>query len=336
LNWGPQAGVIVAKAPPATMCVAAVAETAIEALNFYFQATGSAEPFSQIGSDSWNSSRRTDIRTYIWENEGPDDKRGAGYAFELFGMGGRLNFEDAKPGDFISLDRSKFRPEVTWTAEERPEFLKKVSNHQGQWWYQDGQRGVWQTSGHSTIFLGYLDKSLAPTLKYKNGQIVGFLYFSSQGKEAPDGGFSYRTAIFQGAKDADGKVICDTATLLPRKDCSLGGIDRSSLRVGRLYAPGQWDKTKPAKLRETVHDQIASTIEDLVRVDLGRLRGFAQTPSASLNLPAARDLFGLGGSSTQIGHFVEERTEIELEKENPVFDAERFNGVTDAEDSSAR
>lgn len=325
LDYGPSNAAIKASSPPTTMCVAAVAEVAIESLNFYYKATGDKVPFQVISADSWNKSRPIDIRSYIWENEGPGDSRGAGLAFKTFGMGEVIGFSQARPGDFISLDRSKFRPRVTWKADEIEKFSKKSPR------VVDGQEGVWETSGHSTVFLGFLDKSLKPTLKFKDGQIVGFRYFSSQGSAAPNGGFGYKWAIFKGAKDSEGRNVCTIAKLSDPIDCSLGGIDKGSLRVGRLWHPSKWDAGKPGKLVVSLTKKIEESLEDLIALDSLFLSKKSTPPKSLLNVPEFKGATGESAPSAE-SNFVRARTMEILQEENPSFDFERFNGVTDPDE----
>ena len=236
LDYGPNRSAIPAHKPPYTMCVAAVSEVIIEALNFYYSETKNVTPFDIIPASSWNRMRATDIRSYMWENAGRG-KRGAGNAFSTFGLGTTIKFGSARPGDFISYDRSRFRPKSGWTAREkackRCFTRKKLIKHNGKW-------GAWQTSGHSVIFLGFLNRGLKPSLEYASKRTIGFLYFSSQGTKK-NGGFGYRWAIFKGS----GAIKhCGKKKLSARTDCALGGINRSSLRVGRLWHPKKWDRNK--------------------------------------------------------------------------------------------
>jgi hypothetical protein len=323
LDYGPDTSVITASnLKPETMCVAATSEIVIETLNHYYSATHDRKPFDIIPASSWNKSRRTDIRSYMWENEGPSDKRGAGTAFALFGAGELIDFKNAKPGDFISLDRSKFRPRVTWTTKEIEPFSKK------KLLTFEGQQGVWQASGHSTTFLGYLDKSLKWTYKYEAGRIVGFLYFSSQGGHGSNGGFGYRWAIFQGAKTDQNRAICQIMpTLSARLDCNLDGVD-PKVRVGRLWHPGKWNAARPGQLRNEISREISASVQPLVRKDLNILGRNADIPSARLNLPDFRTIVGPAPSQS-LNAVVQLLVDAELEKENPTFDAERLNGVTD-------
>jgi hypothetical protein len=120
LDYGPFSSVIKASPlKPKTMCVAAVTEVAIEALNIYYRNTHDRTPFDSLAYSHWNHSTALDIRDYVWENRG---SHSAGYAFEKFGIGRQLDFTDLKPGDFLSFDR--------------------------------GNGG-----GHSVIFISFLDKN---------------------------------------------------------------------------------------------------------------------------------------------------------------------------------
>lgn len=331
LDYGSTSAAIKASAPPTTMCVAAVAETIVESLNFYFAATSDAKPFSVIPSDSWSKGRRFDIRSYIWENEGPVNARGAGAAFDTFGIGTSIAFSAAKPGDFISLDRSKFRPRVGWDEAETKKFAKKKLI------VFEGQEGVWQTSGHSTVFLGYLDKSLKPTLTFTPGRIVGFLYFSSQGSAAPNGGFGFRWAIFRYSVDDAGKPICGNAKLSAPLDCSLDGVDKSSLRIGRLHHPTAWRDDGISKLKAAEEEKVRRELRSLVRSDAKALKKQPDTPLRGLFLPKLRDFIlqneALSSKSIvnqpEASDAINIITIVELEKENLSADMERFNGVTD-------
>lgn len=323
LDYGPEKQAIKASNPPATMCVAAVSEVAIEALNFYYGATKSDRPFKILKAESWNKSRRTDIRSYIWENEGDTKKRGAGHAFASFGLGEMVEFRNARPGDFLSLDRSKFRPRVTWTEQETKDWAGKPLVT------FEGQLGRWKASGHSTIFLGYLDKGLNPTLKYPGPDVVGFLYFSSQGSAAPNGGFNYRWAIFRNAKDSNGKGVCETASLSARMDCSLDGVDRGSLRVGRLWNPAKWDEGGPQRVAQALAANVRSSIEKLANLDLKTFKTYPGVSSERLNLPEFKGVFGQSPNVGMMKSFVDTLVQRELDKENDGFDRERLNGVTD-------
>jgi hypothetical protein len=253
----------------------------IETLNFYYQATNSRRPFEIIPVDSWNNTRQTDIRSYMWENVGPSDKRGAGTAFASFGAGQLVDFKDAKPGDFVSLDREKFRPQGTWQAgDEYRKFSQKFREHPV---FFEGKWGVWQTSGHSTVFLGYLDESLKWTKDYPGDQTVGFLYFSSQGRPRPNGGFNYRWAIFKGAKDSKGRIVCETMPALSAPlDCGLGGIERK-VRVGRLWHPKDWDADRPRQLREELEKSLTASLSPVVMEDLNALT--RAVPDGQLSIP---------------------------------------------------
>lgn len=325
LDYGPGKRIIKASSPPTTMCVAATSEIAIESLNFYYEATADDRPFQVLPAEGWNRSRRIDIRSYMWENEGPSNKRGAGTAFSTFGVGELIDFKNAKSGDFVSLDRSKFRPRESWRPEEVEKFSKKpLVKHEGKY-------GVWQTSGHSTIFLNYLNKSLEPTLKYDAKNIVGFLYFSSQGT-ASTGGFNYRWGIFQNATDDHGRSICLTAKLSAPMDCSLDGIDRSSLRVGRLWNPNKWDDRRRSQLIKELTTQLRSSFTALMGQDFSILRTNPSAPDARLNLPGLpglREAFKQAPNVASNRPFVDSLIKAEIERENPAFNAEKFDGVTD-------
>lgn len=126
LDYGPVTAVVKASHKPKTMCVAAVSEVLIEALNFYYQQTHDQKPFNDLGYFHWNHMTALDIREYMWENSG---SHSAGDAFQKFGIGKKLDFPELEPGDFLSFDRLN-------------------------------------GGGHSVIFLAYLDKNFNDVASY--------------------------------------------------------------------------------------------------------------------------------------------------------------------------
>ena len=323
LDYGPATAAITpSDKKPETMCVAAASEMAIETLNSYYKATNDARPFNIIKSSSWNGSGPTDIRSFMWENEGPADSRGAGRAFVTFGAGEIVDFSAAKPGDFLSLDRQLFRPRVTWTAQEARDFARRRPET------ENGQIGAWKYSGHSTVFLGYLDKSLNWTSRYQQ-DVVGFLYFSSQGGHGADGGFNYRWAIFKGSKDRNNRDICGVMPSLSAKiDCHFGGIERK-VRVGRLWHPSRWNAARPAQFQQEVAQQLRTSYQALVSRDLTTLKSNTLIPDIRLNLPGMKEFSQQQPNRAAVNNFVELRVQAELAKQNPYFDEERFDGNTD-------
>lgn len=123
---------------------------------------------------------------------------GTASALMKFGMGEEVPFSELKPGCFINLNR------VTG-------------------------------SGHAVLFLNYLDASGNELPTYSDA-VVGFKYYSSQGKKI-GGGFDYRYAFFDGVSPVLGEGR--------KRDL---GVMRSAkqkyLNCGFMYMPGQWDSAR--------------------------------------------------------------------------------------------
>jgi hypothetical protein len=181
LKYGPDC-CIKANHPSKTMCVAAVCEVIIEALNIYFAETGDQKPFQSLPIRSWTRGTAKDIRAHIFMYAG-SGSRGTAHALDRFGIGKEAAFRDLLPGDFINLNRAH--------------------------------------SGHAVVFLGFINKDYQTEPTYSN-RVVGFQYFSSQGKKSDDAGFAYRWAFFgdlcpdapAGKKRDCGVIFSDNPTLL--------------------------------------------------------------------------------------------------------------------------
>lgn len=232
LKYG--AEVIPARRPTTTMCVAAVMEIMIEALNIY-GGEGDAEVFEKIPVRSWKNGSVNTLRANIFMYAGTGSA-GTGHTLERFGIGEELSFSELMPGDFLNFNR--------------------VSG-----------------SGHAAVFGGYLAGDSTVTLQYSNS-VIGFRYFSAQGKGKLDAGFAYRNAYFDGSCPA-------TAGAVPR-DC---GIIRSSnrklLNAGRMFMPEDWNY-------DSAVAEIAAGVRGIVRSQNPTVGGSAfeklvnQTLSAEL------------------------------------------------------
>jgi hypothetical protein len=143
--------------PPLTMCVAAVSEVIIEALNIYAAQTGDFTPFQRLPMRSWNGGSVTNIRPYMFLFD-TVRSNGTADAMTKFGIGRRLPFEELLPGDFINLNRTS-------------------------------------GSGHAAVFLGFINIDYGEEETYSR-RVTGFKYFSAQGKGKPDAGLAYRWAFF--------------------------------------------------------------------------------------------------------------------------------------------
>lgn len=151
---------IVAKGPkaPLTMCVAAVAEVILVAMDIYAKETGDTSVWKHLPAKSWGSQSNTTIKGHIWVS--PEiNAGGTGDALSVFGMGMNVRFDELVPGSFINLNRTS-------------------------------------GSGHAVVFLSFLDANCKEYSTH-NANVIGFKYYSSQGS-ATNGGFDYRYAVFSG------------------------------------------------------------------------------------------------------------------------------------------
>jgi hypothetical protein len=150
--------IIKASHPPETMCVAAVAEVIITALNIYMHQTGDKTPLDYLPPEGWQRLRITDIKSHIWvdprlRSDGTAD------ALSTFGIGRHAKFSDLTPGSFINLNRDN-------------------------------------GTGHAVVFISFIDADGKDVNTYSS-LVAGFKYFSSQGKHGAAGsGFGYRYAFF--------------------------------------------------------------------------------------------------------------------------------------------
>ena len=168
--------------------------------------------FQKLPMSSWTGGSITTARANIFQYAGTGS-RGTGHALQLLGLGREKHFSELKPYDFINFNRNN-------------------------------------KSGHAAVFLGYLQPDSSVTLQYSDG-VIGFAYFSAQGKGKADAGFADRYAYF------DGKCPAQAAAL-PR-DC---GVLRSSnlvlLSGGELWTPDNW--TTDARLKQ-ITASIRSVLE---------------------------------------------------------------------------
>jgi hypothetical protein len=113
-----------------------------------------------------------------------------------------------------------------------------------------------------------------------SSDVTGFRYFSAQGKNRPDGGFSYRNAWFDQhcpqpkGRDDDCKVI---KAFTRNADGSLKQ-NFTLLNTGELWLPSRWDtegaqrRIAESVTRGFMHDQglTRGVAEDRARVELER------------------------------------------------------------------
>lgn len=194
LAYGPDC-CVKANHAPLTMCVAAVSEIIIEALNAYYKQTADGTPFQKLPLKSWRGGSRRDIRPHIFMYEGVSS-HGTAHALETFGIGLRTPFAELQPGSFINFNRTN-------------------------------------GSGHACIFLGFLNKH-GDVLPAHDASVVGYKYYSAQGKGLPNAGFGYRWAFFDGncpQQLSGGR----------RRDCGVIRSTQSKLFCcGHMLHPTQW------------------------------------------------------------------------------------------------
>lgn len=258
LNYGRKQKAIRANHPPLTMCVAAVSEVIIEALNIYAEETGDYTPFQKLPASSWNGGSVTDIRPYMFMYDSVKSS-GTADALTKFGIGRRVPFEELLPGDFINLNRAS-------------------------------------GSGHATVFLGFININYGDETTYSN-HVVGFKYFSSQGK--PNPGFGYRWAFFEGSNPA----------AVPGKPWDRHiefSHNQSILNCGHMYAPLEW--TTKAAIEDIRSGYLEKRFKELVGRRMSR-NDHAAIESSSSMAKFARGLLG---------------SELET-----VWDPSRFDGITD-------
>lgn len=185
-------------APAPSMCVAGVAEIIITAINIYANETRDVSVYTTVPSSLWTRGNQLSLRANIFMFAGTGS-RGTAHTLSRFGMGRELGFDALKPGDFINLNRPA----------------------------RNGRRA----SGHSVVFLGFLDGS-GNDLPSSVGA-EGFKYFSVQGSGRPDAGFGYRWAFFGN--------VCPSLSGGRVRDC---GVLRSRnpifLNAGRMNRPSAW------------------------------------------------------------------------------------------------
>jgi hypothetical protein len=203
LRYGPHC-CITANHAPLTMCVAAVVEVIVTALNTWYAETNERTPFDRLPLRSWRGGSKRDIRAHIFMYEG-FGSNGTAHALERFGIGRQCQFSELQPGDFINFNRTS-------------------------------------GTGHACVFLGFIDATGNDVGAF-GPSVVGFRYFSAQGKGLPDAGFGYRWAFFDGH--------CPSS--MPagkRRDCGVLRSDSPKLLCcGYLYHPSNWPDSPTVETR---------------------------------------------------------------------------------------
>ncbi|MBU1220407.1 thrombospondin type 3 repeat-containing protein [Myxococcota bacterium] len=159
IEYGPYGTIPQTGTPNKTMCVAAVLEIILTAMQLYVDDTQDTSVWDFLPKRAWQYLSAKDIKAHIWVNYDDIDSGGSADALRHFGMGMNVPFERLVPGSVVNINRTT-------------------------------------GTGHAVVFLGFLD-SAGNVHETHTGDIIGFKYFSSQGSSTPgSGGMSYRHAIF--------------------------------------------------------------------------------------------------------------------------------------------
>jgi len=197
-----------------TMCVAAQIEVILTAIEIYARETGDKSVFDFLPIASWKGYSYRDIKGHIWVNS-RFRSSGTPDALKNFGMGEVVPFEQLRPGAFINFSRNN-------------------------------------RTGHAVTFISFIDQK-GHEYSTHNSSVVGFKYFSAQGRKDPVSGFDYRYAVFK-------KYGCPK---MPYKhDCGLFYSRKQTLlNTGRMFAPTDWQARRlelidedPASLPDSVFD----------------------------------------------------------------------------------
>jgi hypothetical protein len=194
LNYGSK-GILKSTFGELTMCVSASLEIIITAYEIYANETGDNSVFDFLPFKSWSTLASTSIKAHIWVDP-KLDSYGTADALSHFGIGELVPFSELQPGSFINLNRDN-------------------------------------GTGHSVVFISYIDIKANELPAYDAAKVAGFKYFSAQGKAARgQGGFDYRYAFFS-------KNGCPTISY--HRDCGLMySADRKYLNTGVMWHPRDW------------------------------------------------------------------------------------------------
>ena len=194
-------GTIKARRAPLTMCVAAQMEVILTAYALYAAETGDYSVYSYLPKRSFEGLSVTDLKGHIWVNHA-FKADGTADALINFGMGERRLFEQLRPGDFVNINRTT-------------------------------------KTGHAVTFLAFINAKGEIQPEY-NAAVAGFKYFSSQGrKEAGQGGFDFRYAVFS-------KFGCPEMPY--KRDCNvIYSTDQTYLNTGTMLSPKYWTHVMPSE-----------------------------------------------------------------------------------------
>ncbi len=143
-----------------TMCVAAVWEIMLTAMELYVEDTGDYSVYDYLTLSSWKTQSQPNIKGHIWVNH--SYSHGSADAVSNFGMGEHKMFWELTPGSLLGITRST-------------------------------------GTGHAVVFVAFIDKwGFEYDIYDESRDIIGFKYYSSQGGyDEGNGGMDYRYAIFK-------------------------------------------------------------------------------------------------------------------------------------------
>ncbi|OQW40342.1 MAG: hypothetical protein A4S08_04900 [Proteobacteria bacterium SG_bin4] len=202
--------------PNPTMCVAAVAEIIIEALNIYGNKTNDYSYLAELPMSSWVKGNLTSIRANLFMYSGTGSV-GTAYTLEKLGLGIQKLFSELKPGDFVNFNRTN-------------------------------------NTGHAVVFLGFITSS--GNTNTFSSDVIGFRYFSAQGKNRADAGFGERNAYFRYNCPIP-RGVNDDCNLIKGFEIDANGKilkqNMALLNTGELFNPKNWTvKTALLNIRNRI------------------------------------------------------------------------------------
>ncbi len=224
IEYGPYGTIYQTGIDGKTMCVAAVMEVILTAMNIYVLDTNGDAVFDYLPKHSWEGLGPNDIKAHIWVNHGLDSY-GTADALANFGMGECLPFERLTPGSFVGINRTT-------------------------------------GTGHAVVFLSFVDAYGHEYVAYpQDAEIIGFKYFSSQGEfDVGSGGLDYRYAIFSdyhGSSSfcSSNPGVCDSNQIpvMPyKRDINvIYSTNSHYLNTGMMLHPRYWPNTAVSLTRTT-------------------------------------------------------------------------------------
>jgi hypothetical protein len=113
-------------------------------------------------------------------------------------------------------------------------------------------------SGHAVVFISFIGKNLQPTEVY-SADVVGFRYFSAQGKNRPDAGFGFRNAFFN--------PYCPPSSAIQQRDCGVIKSNNSALlNSGSMHSPDAWSYSSAiARRSASIRGAIENDMPDATR-----------------------------------------------------------------------